>query len=538
MNYSYVTLLCNDNIGYVKGVATLAKSLKLVKSNYPLSCICTQNVSEKVKEFLKTQEINIIEKETGFYPKEKLEEAAKHGSCQNYLLSTEAKFLIFTLTEFEKIVYLDADTCVFQNIDDMFNWPHMSGVEDGRNLLFQLGEGEYFNAGVLVIEPNMELFYKLCDFVLTLPTIEGWGWNDQNILRRYYRDWPSRRELHLDWNYNVFIPFLDKYPIYPEFIREEVKIAHYTIQKPFNKDIFLNEYFNKYYEIMNLIDFSQIENEIILVTAFFDIGRGEYEDFCKRNSQQYIDYFSFWAGLKNRLICFTTEEFASQIYNIRKDLGLGNRTEVIIIDDIYKLYPQRYQMMNYLENNPTFQNLRKGGRPQGAPENQAKYNYLISLKPYFIQQASKMITNTNSLITWIDFGYNHGDDLYADKNDLNYQWTYDFPNNKITYFSLNKPFNKTIIEQIVSYEEFITGGIIVIPYKLVLEYLSIINMEYNKLLSMGLMDDDQLLYVMALMDYPDKFNIMPSYWGIQLWQFGGRHIKIRENNKLGVKLTK
>ena len=50
-SYSYVTLLTNDN--YIYGIILLAKSLKQVKSKYPLKVLITDNVSKASQEILK-----------------------------------------------------------------------------------------------------------------------------------------------------------------------------------------------------------------------------------------------------------------------------------------------------------------------------------------------------------------------------------------------------------------------------------------------------------------------------------------------------
>ena len=67
-------------------------------------------------------------------------------------------------------------------------------------------------------------------------------------------------------------------------------------------------------------------SEITLVTAYFDIGRGLWKK-QERDNNKYIEYFRFWARIKNRLIIYTTEEFREEIYEIRKSFGLEDRTK-------------------------------------------------------------------------------------------------------------------------------------------------------------------------------------------------------------------
>ena len=66
-----------------------------------------------------------------------------------------SKFEIFNLTQFEKIVYLDADIYVLKNLDHLFAAPHLTAALDGE--YFNLWEGwPHFNAGCMVIEPSNE----------------------------------------------------------------------------------------------------------------------------------------------------------------------------------------------------------------------------------------------------------------------------------------------------------------------------------------------------------------------------------------------
>lgn len=537
MNRSYVTLLCNDNVGYVKGILTLNKSLKLVGAQYPFSCICTEDVSEETCKIFAAQNIQVIRRQTGFIPEGLLNRSAAQGSPSNYLLCTAAKFLIFTLTEFDKIVYLDADTCVFQNVDDLFNWPHMSGVEDGRNLLFQFEQGDMFNAGVLVIEPSLELFSLLNEFTGKLGEREGMGWNDQSILRAYYKDWAMDASLHLPWNYNVFTSYLDKYEgNYPEFNRSDIKIAHFTMYKPFNKDVFLNECYAQYYKIMDQTDFSAIEKEIVIVTTFFDVGRGDYPEFAKRTKEDYFSYFKVWARMRNRVVCFCAPEDAEEIMDIRRGFGLEEKTDIFTIENLYEIEPKRYKKMEEIEKCPAFKYIRKN-RPEGTPENFAKYNYITSLKSNFIDLAQKQAKRTNVLYAWLDFGYNHGDDLYYDPTDFDYEWKYDFDPTKITLFTVADCTScGSILSQFLTYREWLAGGPMIVPAPLTEKFAAIMSTQYTHMLSMGMMDDDQLALSMAVNSCGGYFNLIGSYWGIQLWQCGGRHLKIKKDNKLGVKI--
>lgn len=73
-------------------------------------------------------------------------------------------------------------------------------------------------------------------------------------------------------------------------------------------------------------------SELTIVTAYFDIGRNKWKGF-ERGNNKYINYFKFWARIKNKLIIYTSPEFEEEIKDIRKSFGLEDKTKIIIIND-------------------------------------------------------------------------------------------------------------------------------------------------------------------------------------------------------------
>ena len=64
------------------------------------------------------------------------------------------------------------------------------------------------------------------------------------------------------------------------------------------------------------------EKELTVVTAYFNIGRENYNDIYARGNDKYINYFKFWARMKNDLIVYTQAEFKDEILEIREKFGL------------------------------------------------------------------------------------------------------------------------------------------------------------------------------------------------------------------------
>ena len=73
--------------------------------------------------------------------------------------------------------------------------------------------------------------------------------------------------------------------------------------------------------------------EITIVTALFDVGRKKWTDF-ERDTETYLEYFKFWARLRNKVIIYTDRITGEKVLKIREEFGLQDRTKVIVIDCI------------------------------------------------------------------------------------------------------------------------------------------------------------------------------------------------------------
>lgn len=119
------------------------------------------------------------------------------------------KLLVFGLTQFDKIVFVDADMYVLQNLDHLFEYPHMSAVVAGQSYPGNQAWVD-LNSGLMVIKPQEGLVQELQQI---LPEIhkhrEVFG--DQDVLQLYYSDWPKQQEKNLGEKYNVFSQYASYY---------------------------------------------------------------------------------------------------------------------------------------------------------------------------------------------------------------------------------------------------------------------------------------------------------------------------------------
>lgn len=148
--YSYITLLSTNS--YTTGVIALVKSLRKTNSKYTILCLITYDISSDniqllIDNLIPYQQIEIIQ-----HPF-----ADELPENQKYKAANYTKLRIFGLYEFKKIIFLDADMIVLQNIDHLFEKPHMSACNSGGDLK-EFTSWRYLNSGLMVIEPSESLF--------------------------------------------------------------------------------------------------------------------------------------------------------------------------------------------------------------------------------------------------------------------------------------------------------------------------------------------------------------------------------------------
>jgi len=219
MKCAYVTTICNGD-GYVPGVEALGKSLKASGTKIPMVAMTTADVSEKARASL-TREGWIIR------PVEHI--ANPNRETQQLFprfANAYTKLRSWDLAEYDKVVMLDADTIVLQNVDDLFERPDFSAAPD-----FLLPDR--FNSGVMVIEPNAERFHRMIEALSHNPSYDG---GDQGFLNTFFPDWYAMPVAHrLPVGYNLFhfiYQFLMGHPSLRDRLEREAKIVHYAVQKP------------------------------------------------------------------------------------------------------------------------------------------------------------------------------------------------------------------------------------------------------------------------------------------------------------------
>ncbi|KAJ6848463.1 putative galactinol synthase 1 [Iris pallida] len=235
---AYVTFLAGDG-DYVKGAVCLAKGLRKVGSAYPLVVAVLPDVPVSHRELLQSQGCIVREIEP-VYPPENDTRFAMAYYVINY-----SKLRIWNFVEYSKMIYLDADIQVYDNIDHLFDLPdgHLYAVMDcfceatwKHTRQYQIGYCQqapqkvawpaelgpppalYFNAGMFVFEPDL----RTCDSLLsTLVVTPPTPFAEQDFLNMFFRGIYKPIPLV----YNLVLAMLWRHPENVEL--EKVKVVHY-----------------------------------------------------------------------------------------------------------------------------------------------------------------------------------------------------------------------------------------------------------------------------------------------------------------------
>lgn len=116
---------------------------------------------------------------------------------------TLTKLHCWRLTQFDKCVFMDADTLPLKNIDELFEKDELSAACD-------IGWPDCFNTGLFVYKPSEATFNSLCQFAKDKGSFDG---GDQGLLNSYFSDWAtSDISKHLSFVYNMSSVAVYSYP--------------------------------------------------------------------------------------------------------------------------------------------------------------------------------------------------------------------------------------------------------------------------------------------------------------------------------------
>jgi alpha-N-acetylglucosamine transferase len=163
---AYVTLVATDI--YAAGALVLAHRIRDMGSTVDLVCLVTNDISTTVIEHL-SQLYKVVCVDTLTSTDD--DNLALLGRPE--LNITFTKLHLWNLTDYDKLVFLDADTLPLRNVDDLFDRPNFSAAPDA-------GWPDCFNSGVFVTEPSEKDYHGLKKMAIEQGSFDGNNNKTQN----------------------------------------------------------------------------------------------------------------------------------------------------------------------------------------------------------------------------------------------------------------------------------------------------------------------------------------------------------------------
>lgn len=228
-DHAYVTLVTNSD--YAKGAEALVRSLKRTgttadivvmhndRDGAGVARLAALGARTPLVDLLPTSdEFNYAharDRLHGAAPFTKGEKPSFHSPLSNF-----AKLRLWQLADYDRVVFIDADALVLQNVDRLFEYPEFCAAP---NVYESLADFHRLNSGVFTARPSQATF----DDMLARLDQPGafWRRTDQTFLETYFPDWHG---LPVFYNMLQYVWFN-----MPDLWRwEDVKILHYQYEKP------------------------------------------------------------------------------------------------------------------------------------------------------------------------------------------------------------------------------------------------------------------------------------------------------------------
>uniref|UniRef100_A0A4W4FSH4 glycogenin glucosyltransferase n=1 Tax=Electrophorus electricus TaxID=8005 RepID=A0A4W4FSH4_ELEEL len=212
MPEAFVTLA--TNVGYCMGSLVVGKCLRRYGTTRKLVVMVSPNISAATRLSLEDvfDEVVVVDV---------LDSRDRaHLLCLGRpdLGITFTKLHCWTLTQYSKCVFLDADTLVLGNVDELFEREELSAAPDA-------GWPDCFNSGVFVFVPSLATHTQLLEQAHLHGSFDG---GDQGLLNSFFSDWAIKDiSKHLPFIYNLSANML--YTYLPAFCKygHQAKIVHF-----------------------------------------------------------------------------------------------------------------------------------------------------------------------------------------------------------------------------------------------------------------------------------------------------------------------
>jgi hypothetical protein len=264
---AWVTLLTQPD--YLVGVRTLRASLAESGSSSPLVVMVTEAIDEQTRHLL-LDDGCLVQEVLPLRPAED----STNGYANSRFAEVWTKLAVWGLTEFERVVFLDADMLVIRNMDELFSLELADGTiaachacrcnpnriasyppswtpetcfytycRGGDHVTEPGATDDYLNGGFLVLSPDEAVHADMVGRLAVIEDLSRYPFAEQDFLNEFYRD----RWRPLPYVYNALKTLPHQHP--SVWDPTAVKNIHYIIDKPWEKPLDSGD---RYFEVNQL----------------------------------------------------------------------------------------------------------------------------------------------------------------------------------------------------------------------------------------------------------------------------------------------
>jgi len=243
-------------------------------------------------------------------------------------------------------------------------------------------------------------------------------------------------------------------------------------------------------------------SNITIVTAFYDIGRGDWTPdkglphYLHRSTETYIERFTHLTKLDNELIVVTTPDIGKRLKEISEKVK-------IIEYDPFDEFSTHMSKIIGIQESVAFRQMIHPSQIKNPEYWSQKYVLVNLLKSHFVNKAIDAGLVSNNLVAWLDFGYCRSENTLP----KSLKWSYDFDPTKIHLFAYKDLDKRNNLQNIIATNDVhILGAKIVAHKKMWPVMESKMFKAFDVLYVNKLMDDDQTLMLICATENPELFE--------------------------------
>ncbi|KAI3634763.1 hypothetical protein MIR68_007144 [Amoeboaphelidium protococcarum] len=231
--YAYVTLLSSEL--FLPGAVALIKSLQLTRTRYDIVVLILDHLHPESLDVLCQLNVHVLK--VDYIDNPYIDAMVSSRQLHNF-----AKLRAWQLVKYDRIVVLDSDMLILQNVDHLFK----SSAEFAAVLNYEspfskfqyqannISLSQTFNTGLMVIKPSLNTFNQMVGMFRSLSSYNG---GDQGFINAYLQSLQQHsntssiitKVLPLEYNVNKMMAKYNRSRMPP---MESIFGLHFVRQKP------------------------------------------------------------------------------------------------------------------------------------------------------------------------------------------------------------------------------------------------------------------------------------------------------------------